>query len=46
MRDKVKRVNITLPKRVFKCLDFLAKKARKTRSSMIASMTLKAQKNL
>ncbi|AHB11135.1 type II toxin-antitoxin system HicB family antitoxin [Zymomonas mobilis] len=44
LSDRVKRVNITLPERVLERLDLLAKNAGETRSGMIASLTLKAQK--
>ena len=42
--DKVERVNITLPRRVLKRLDALAKAAGETRSGLIAQMTLEDQR--
>lgn len=44
LNDKVERVNITLPRRVLKRLDALAKAAGETRSGLIAQMTLKDQR--
>lgn len=42
--DKVERVNITLPRRVLKRLDALAKAAGESRSGLIALMTLEDQR--
>lgn len=42
--DKVERVNITLPRRVLKRLDALAKAAGESRSGFIAQMTLDDQR--
>ena len=42
--DKVERVNITLPRRVLKRLDALAKAAGESRSGLIAQMTLEDQR--
>lgn len=41
--DSVERVNITLPRRVLKRLDALAKAAGETRSGYIAQLTLEEQ---
>ncbi|MFM5913695.1 type II toxin-antitoxin system HicB family antitoxin [Chakrabartia godavariana] len=38
--DTVERVNITLPRRVLKRLDSMAKTARESRSGLIAQLTL------
>ena len=42
--DKTERVNITLPRRVLKRLDALAKAAGETRSGFIAQLTLEDQR--
>ena len=42
--DRVERVNITLPRRVLKRLDALAKAAGESRSGFIAQMTLDDQR--
>ena len=42
--DKAERVNITLPRRVLKRLDALAKAAGATRSGFIAQLTLEDQR--
>lgn len=42
--DAVERVNITLPRRVLKRLDAMAKAAGETRSGFIAQMTLEERK--
>ena len=42
--DKTERVNITLPRRVLKRLDALAKAAGETRSGFIAQLTLENQR--
>ncbi len=42
--DKVERVNITLPRRVLKRLDALAKAAGESRSGFVAQMTLEDQR--
>lgn len=42
--DSVERVNITLPRRVLKRLDAMAKEAGESRSGFIAQMTLEERK--
>lgn len=43
--DSIERVNITLPKRVLKRLDALAKAAGESRSGFIAHLTLEERKH-